>query len=317
MIKDMIPKVNSGDFIGNEPTFPTNATVKGDFLYVRTENSEQVEGRFLNDGDRITVLDISYDKQLVLVQYQTGAVYRQGYVKNVTNAIIYDKQGKWVNGSTSEEVLDDTNEHLGVIFPYEKATPLYDVDGLICIVYDTDKGKNTKSGYVNFEGLNNIQSKNIDNIDYELSDDLINFLASYEGFSSVPYGGADYQNRIIGYGHVIRDNEKFTSLTECEAKNLLKKDLKSTVNLVLNITKGLNLSQNRFEALVSFAYNCGSGALGRSTLLKDIKNEASDEKIKEDFLVWSYCNGVKLKDLMNRRLDEWEIFSKGDYKRNY
>ncbi|MGU8435448.1 glycoside hydrolase family protein [Clostridium perfringens] len=314
MIKDMIPKVNSGDLVGIEPTFPTNATVKGDFLYVRTENSEQVEGRFLKDGDRITVLDVSYDKQLVLVQYPTGEGYRQGYVKNATNIIIYDKQGKWLNGSTSEEVLDYMNEHLGVIFPYEKATPLYEVNGLICIVYDTDKGKNTKSGYIKFEGLNNIQSNKID---YELSDDLINFLASYEGFSSIPYRGVDYQNRTIGYGHVIRYGEKFTCLTESEAKNLLKKDLKSTVNLVLNITKGLNLSQNRLEALVSFAYNCGSGALSRSILLKDIKNGASDEKIKEDFLEWSYCNGIKLKDLMNRRLDEWEIFSKGDYKRNY
>lgn len=284
MIKDMIPKVNSGDLVGIKPTFPTNATIKGDFLYVRTEDSEQVEGRFLNDGDRITVLDVSYDKQLVLVQYQTGAGYRQGYIKNVTNIIIYDKQGKWLNGSMSEEVLDDINEHLGVIFPYEKVTPLYEVDGLICIVYDTDKGKNTKSGYVKFERLNNMKSNNID---YELSDDLINFVASYEGFSSTPYKGADYQNRTIGYGHVIRDDEKFISLTEHEAKNLLKKDLKSTVNLVLNVTKGLNLSQNKLEALVSFAYNCGRGALCRSILLKDIKNGASDEKIKEDFLAWS------------------------------
>lgn len=314
MIKDMIPKVNSGDLVGIKPTFPTNATIKGDFLYVRTEDSEQVEGRFISDGDRITVLDVSYDKQLVLVQYPTGAGYRQGYIKNVTNIIIYDKQGKWLNGSMSEEVLDDINEHLGVIFPYEKATPLYEVDGLICIVYDTDKGKNTKSGYVKSEGLNNMKSNNID---YELSDDLINFVASYEGFSSIPYKGADYQNRTIGYGHVIRDDEKFISLTEREAKNLLKKDLKSTVNLVLNVTKGLNLSQNKLEALVSFVYNCGSGALCRSILLKDIKNGASDEKIKEDFLAWSYCNGIRLKDIMNRRLDEWEIFSKDDYKRNY
>ncbi|MGU8478588.1 glycoside hydrolase family protein [Clostridium perfringens] len=314
MIKDMIPKVNSGDLVGIKPTFPTNATIKGDFLYVRTEDSEQVEGRFISDGDRITVLDVSYDKQLVLVQYPTGAGYRQGYIKNVTNIIIYDKQGKWLNGSMSEEVLDDINEHLGVIFPYEKATPLYEVDGLICIVYDTDKGKNTKSGYVKSEGLNNMKSNNID---YELSDDLINFVASYEGFSSIPYKGADYQNRTIGYGHVIRDDEKFISLTEREAKNLLKKDLKSTVNLVLNVTKGLNLSQNKLEALVSFAYNCGSGALCRSILLKDMKNGASDEKIKEDFLAWSYCNGIRLKDIMNRRLDEWEIFSKDDYKRNY
>ena len=313
----LISKVSSGELIGNQPTFPTNATVKGDFLYVRTENTEKIEGRFVNDGDRITVLDVSYSKQLVLIQYPTKDGYRQGYVSNATNIIHYDKQGEWLNGSTSEEVLDGLNEHLGVIFPYERATPLYEVEGLICIVYNTDKGKNTKSGYVTFNGLQSTSKKINDNDSNEISQDLINFIAAYEGFSSTPYRGADYQNRTIGYGHVIRNGENIEHLTECEAKNLLRNDLKDTVNLVSNLTVGLNLKRNQFEALVSFAYNCGSGALGRSTLLKDIKVGSNDEKIKNDFLAWAYCNGIKLEGLMNRRLDEYEIFINEDYKRNY
>lgn len=317
MIRDLIPKVNSGELIGDKPTFPTNATVKGDFLYVRAEDTEKIEGRFVNDGDRITVLDISYSRQVALVQYPTKDGYRQGYVRNATNIIIYDKQGEWLNGSTSEEVLDDSNEHLGVIFPYEKATTLYESDGLVCIVYDTDKGKNTKSGYVKFQGLKNISKISDTNITSEVSQNLINFIAAYEGFSATPYRGADYQNRTIGYGHVIRKGENIEHLTENEAKDLLRKDLKDTVSLVSNLTKGLNLPQNKFDALVSFAYNCGSGALGRSTLLKDIKAGANYEKIKDDFLAWSYCNGVKLKGLMNRRLDEYEIFANSDYRRNY
>ncbi|WP_415350055.1 glycoside hydrolase family protein [Clostridium perfringens] len=317
MIIDLIPKVNSGELIGDKPTFQTNATVKGDFLYVRSEDAEKIEGRFVNDGDRITVLDISYSRQLALVQYPTKDGYRQGYVSNATNIIIYDKQGEWLNGSTSEEVLDDSNGHLGVIFPYEKATPLYQVEGLVCIVYDTDKGKNTKSGYVMFKGINSSSESLNATSSYEISQNLIDFIADYEGFSATPYRGADYQNRTIGYGHVIRKGENIEYLSEDEAKNLLRNDLKDTVNLVSNLTKGLSLSENQFESLVSFAYNCGSGALERSTLLKDIKLGVNDEKIKDDFLAWSYCNGVKLKGLMNRRLDEWEIFAKGDYRRNY
>lgn len=317
MIRDLIPKVSSGELIGDKPTFPTNATVKGDFLYVRSADTEKIEGRFVNDGDRITVLDISYSRQLALVQYPTKDGYRQGYVSNATNIIIYDKQGEWLNGSTSEEVLNDFNEHLGVIFPYEKATPLYEAEGLVCIVYDTDKGKNTKSGYVMFKGINSSLESLNDNSINEISQDLINFIAAYEGFSATPYRGADYQNRTIGYGHVIKKGENIEHLTESEAKDLLRNDLKDTVNLVSNLTKGLDLSKNQFESLVSFAYNCGSGALGRSTLLKDIKNGVNNEKIKTDFLAWSYCNGIKLDGLMNRRLDEWEIFEKGDYKRNY
>ena len=88
-----------------------------------------------------------------LVQYPAGSVVRQGYVTNATNLIRYFKQGEWLNGSTTEPVLDENGGSLGSLSPYEAATPLYKKNGMTHVVYDTSKGPNTKSGYVKFEGL--------------------------------------------------------------------------------------------------------------------------------------------------------------------
>ena len=80
---------------------------------------------------------------------------------------------------------------------------------------------------------------------------------------------------------------------------------------------GLNLTQCQFDALVSFAYNCGVNALKFSTLLKDIKANSNIEKIREDFLMWCNCNGKRALGLYRRRYDEFQMYSNADYTRTY
>ncbi|NGT68233.1 SH3 domain-containing protein [Clostridium perfringens] len=145
--------VASGEVVPGGFTYENNAEVVGDELYLRDANGSLIPGRSVSVGDRITVLDVSYSKQLALVQYPAGSVVRQGYVTNATNLIRYFKQGEWLNGSTTEPVLDKNGGSLGSLSPYEAATPLYKKNGMIHVVYDTSKGPNTKSGYVKFEGL--------------------------------------------------------------------------------------------------------------------------------------------------------------------
>ncbi|EJT5915410.1 TPA: SH3 domain-containing protein [Clostridium perfringens] len=153
MTMRFIPSVNPGDLVGNKPTFPVNAQVKGDFLYLRDENGNPISGRTVSDGDEITVLDIGYSKQLVLVQYPTGSGYRQGYVSNATSIIKYKDDYSWVNGSTPEAVYDlDKITQIGTLDPRERAVVLYKVDGMTAVAYDTGKGKLTKSGLVHYEG---------------------------------------------------------------------------------------------------------------------------------------------------------------------
>ncbi|SQB60553.1 bacteriocin [Clostridium perfringens] len=145
--------VAPGEVVPGGFTYENNAEVVGDELYLRDANGNLIPGRSVSVGDKITVLDVSYSKQLALVQYPAGSVVRQGYVTNATNLIRYFKQGEWLNGSTTEPVLDENGGSLGSLSPYEAATPLYKKNGMIHVVYDTSKGPNTKSGYVKFEGL--------------------------------------------------------------------------------------------------------------------------------------------------------------------
>lgn len=152
---------------------------------------------------------------------------------------------------------------------------------------------------------------------YDISKDGINFIADYEDYYKAPYRGLDSQNETIGYGHVITLGENFESLTEAEAKALLKNDLQNFVDSVNTMVSSLNLTQCQFDSLISFAYNCGANALKDSTLLKDIKAGASYETIKEDFLMWCNCNGERALGLYRRRYDEFEMYANGDYTRSY
>ena len=147
--------INPGDIVPGGFTYPNNAVIENDLLYLRDANGNQIAGRTVSVGDKITVLDVGYAKQLALIQYPTSSGVRQGYVTNATNIIRYLDEYNYYNGSTSETVYADStgSATLGSLNPYECATKLYSKDGRIHVVYDTDKGGHTKSGYVNFAGL--------------------------------------------------------------------------------------------------------------------------------------------------------------------
>lgn len=132
-------------------SYPNNAQVVGDDLYIRDENGNRIPGRYVANGDNITVLDVSYSKQLTLVEYPTPAGVRSGYVKNIPSLIRYYFEGQWRNGSTPEPVVDGSGSAIGSLDPREKATPLYRKGARIHVVYNTVKGPNTKSGFVKWE----------------------------------------------------------------------------------------------------------------------------------------------------------------------
>lgn len=53
------------------------------------------------------------------------------------------------------------------------------------------------------------------------------------------------------------------------------------------------------------------------TLTNAVKTGASNDILKTDFSNWSSYNNVVLQGLLNRRLDEWEMFVYGDYVRTH
>lgn len=116
----------------------------------------------------------------------------------------------------------------------------------------------------------------------------------------------------IGIGHLIKPGEKFTTLTQKQAEDLLKKDLKQFVDAVNKLVQ-VDINQDQFDALVAFCFNVGAGALGSSTLLKRLNAKLYDQAA-DQFLVWNKAkvNGVStvIKGLSRRRQAERALFLK-------
>ena len=66
-----------------------------------------------------------------------------------------------------------------------------------------------------------------------------------------------------------------------------------------NITTPLD--QNQFDALVSFVFNLGGGALQRSSLRQKINYGSDEEEIHNEFVKWVFAGGRKLMGLIRRR----------------
>jgi lysozyme len=69
----------------------------------------------------------------------------------------------------------------------------------------------------------------------------------------------------------------------------------------------VDLNQNQFDALVSFTYNCGVGALERSTLRK-VLNQGKYNQVPAQLMKWVNAGGVKYAGLVRRRAAEGALF---------
>jgi lysozyme len=119
-----------------------------------------------------------------------------------------------------------------------------------------------------------------------------------------------------GYGTVIDTAEeqylKTKVLTEPEASELLGKELTHYESQVYKMTG--NIDQCKFDALVSFAFNCGNQALRTSTLLKKVKINPNDPTIANEFNKWVNGGGKKLPGLVRRRASESHLYFKNEVK---
>lgn len=107
----------------------------------------------------------------------------------------------------------------------------------------------------------------------------------------------------IGYGHTSGVFEGQT-ITEEDAEELLRKDLmwfeQEVVKLILP-----KLTQNEFDAIVSFTFNVGSGALAESTFRRRINSgEPKALCFQEEFVRWT-SGGIP--GLIRRRAAEIEL----------
>lgn len=118
----------------------------------------------------------------------------------------------------------------------------------------------------------------------------------------------------IGWGHTGPDVQEGMTIGQGWADALFKGDIGKREAQVAQLTDGLVLTQGQFDALVSFVYNLGAGALAESTLLMMLK--AGDlAGAEEEFLRWVFekKNGVEVQSpgLLERRRAERLMFIGG------
>ena len=94
-----------------------------------------------------------------------------------------------------------------------------------------------------------------------------------------------------------------------ESKAMFAKVLKTFEAGVNSMTRD-DINQNQFDALVSFAYNVGLGALQGSTLLKKVNKNVNDPLIADEFMKWIYAGGKVVRGLENRRKKEIKLYEK-------
>jgi GH24 family phage-related lysozyme (muramidase) len=136
----------------------------------------------------------------------------------------------------------------------------------------------------------------------------LDLICRFEGFSPVIYiCPAGYPT--IGYGHLITEANKerfLDGVDEDEALELLRSDVGKAERAVLRLI-AVPLTQGQFDALVSFTFNLGGGALQRSTLRRKVNREEHDD-VPAELMKWVWAGGRKLNGLVKRRAAEAEIY---------
>jgi GH24 family phage-related lysozyme (muramidase) len=139
-----------------------------------------------------------------------------------------------------------------------------------------------------------------------LTDSLVALVKKSEGFAATPY--FDRTQYSVGFGTKAKSSGE--RLTVEEANQRLLNELLYKRSRVQKMVK-VPINNNQLDALTSFAFNVGEGALGESTLLKKL-NSGDYAGAAKEFLRWNKGKhrGVKqaLPGLTKRRNSEMQLF---------
>jgi len=97
------------------------------------------------------------------------------------------------------------------------------------------------------------------------------------------------------------------TITQAEADALLRSDVEDAVTCV-NRAVNVPITQNQFDALVDFCFNCGRGSLLQSTLLRKV-NIGDFAGAAAQFALWDHAGGEVVEGLVKRRTAEAELFA--------
>jgi len=141
-----------------------------------------------------------------------------------------------------------------------------------------------------------------------ITQDGLDLIKRFEGFSPTVYiCPAGYPT--IGYGHLVREHELDRyeqDITEQEAEDLLRRDVQVAERAVLRLID-VPLTDGQYDALVSFTFNLGAGALQRSTLRRKVNREEHAD-VPAQLMRWVWAGGRRLQGLIRRREAEVLIY---------
>lgn len=115
----------------------------------------------------------------------------------------------------------------------------------------------------------------------------------------------------IGYGNTFFEDGSLVKqgdiITQDRADSLFLIILDEFAAKIKPLIK-VELNDNQFGALLSFAYNCGVANLKNSTLLRKVNANPSDPAIALEFAKWNKAGGKVLNGLTRRRKAESDLY---------
>ena len=152
-----------------------------------------------------------------------------------------------------------------------------------------------------------------------ISQEGLNLLKKEEGFSRKPYW--DYAQWTVGYGTKCPDDKleeyQQNGIPEEEAEELLRSFINRFAGAINQFATqhNLKLTQNQFDALMLFSYNCGTAWMysKTGTLYNAVIKGATGNQLIHAFTLWCNAGGQIKTFLLRRRLSEANIFLNGKY----
>lgn len=137
----------------------------------------------------------------------------------------------------------------------------------------------------------------------QISNVGIALIKKYEGCRLTAYKPVAAERYwTIGWGHYGPDVKAGSTITQAKADAMLVADLPSYAKHVNALN--MQLTQNQFDALVSFCYNCGQGNLNR------LCSDRSIASISRWITAYNKGSGQVLAGLVRRRAEEKALFDK-------
>jgi len=119
------------------------------------------------------------------------------------------------------------------------------------------------------------------------------------GVWTIGFGNTFYED-----GTKVKEGDIITKQRAEELLRIIANDFATKVKALVKQP----LTLEKFDALVSFAYNVGTANFAKSTLLKKVNANPLDASIRAEFEKWNKANGRVLKGLVTRRKEEADLY---------